>query len=163
MVPRDPSDPLEALRGELSELDSATLAALTTPIGDAAKHRMVGHLRSMQAKQRRRSAIALGAALAACLAVVWMAGTEASPAARTAEAVRLTREAEAWRDQQRYDRAVELLVRALEIREQTLGPNHLEVAANLTELAELYRSQQMSAKAEPLYRRAFEIQPTAVF
>jgi tetratricopeptide (TPR) repeat protein len=112
---------------------------------------------------KRRQATVFAGALAACVAVAWIFAAEPSTATQTAEAARLTREAEALREQRRYDRAVELLQRAIEIRENTLGPNHLEVAANLTELAELYRSQQLPAKAEPLYRRAYEIQPTTVF
>jgi tetratricopeptide (TPR) repeat protein len=159
-------DPLAALRAELSEssgLDPATIAALTTPIDELTKRRIVGRLQYEQRKRKRRRTSVLASVLAAGVAVAWVFGADPSTAAQTAEAARLTREAEALRDQQRYDHAVELLQRALEIREHTLGPNHLEVAASLTELAELYRSQQLPAKAEPLYRRAFEIQPTAVF
>jgi tetratricopeptide (TPR) repeat protein len=156
-------DPLEALHSELCELDPSTRAALTAPLGEAAKSRIVGRLRSQQRNRKRRHAAMLAGALAACVALGWMFGAEQSTATQTAEAARLTREAEALREQRRYDRAVELLQRALEIRENTLGPNHLEVAANLTELAELYRSQHLPAKAEPLYRRAEEIQPTTVF
>jgi tetratricopeptide (TPR) repeat protein len=156
-------DPLEALHIELSELDPAMQAALTTPLSESAKRRIVGRLHLEQRKQKRRRATVFVGALASCVAVVWLLGVETSAATQTAEAARLTREAEALREQRRYDRAGELLQRALEIREHTLGPDHLEVAANLTELAELYRSQQLPAKAEPLYRRAFEIQPTVVF
>jgi tetratricopeptide (TPR) repeat protein len=156
-------DPLEALHAELSELDPATRAALTTPLGEAAKRRIVDRLRSEQRKHKRRHATVFASALAACVAVAWLLAADTSTATQTAEAARLTREAEVLREQQRYDRAGELLQRALEIREHTLGPDHLEVAANLTALAELYRSQQLPAKAEPLYRRAFEIQPTVVF
>lgn len=156
-------DPLEALRLELADLDPAALAALTTPIAQGVKSRIVAGVRSEQRTRSMRRKCSLAGALAACVAALWLANAGGVDARPTEEAARLTRQAESLRDQHRYDQAEQLLQRALEIRERTLGPEHIEVAANLTELAELYRSQRQSEKAKPLYRRAFAIQPTAVF
>src|SRR5438132_1610024 len=46
---------------------------------------------------------------------------------------------------------------ALEIQEQTLGPEHFEVALTLNDLAEAYHLQGKYAKAELLYQRALVI------
>jgi len=158
-----PRNPLEALRLELAHLDRPALEALTAPIGAEVKTRILARVRSEQRARRWRRRCSFAAAAAACIALLWFVGGEALDASRTQEAARLTRQAESLRDQQRYAQAVQLLQRALQLRERTLGPEHIEVAANLTELAEIYRSQRMISKAEPLYRRAFAIQPTAVF
>lgn len=45
----------------------------------------------------------------------------------------------------------------LEIQEQTLGPEHFEVALTLNDLAEVYHLQGKYAKAELLYKRALVI------
>jgi len=50
---------------------------------------------------------------------------------------------------------------ALEIREQALGPDHLDVASTLTSLAELYAVNEEYAAAEPLLRRALAIREAA--
>jgi tetratricopeptide (TPR) repeat protein len=47
--------------------------------------------------------------------------------------------------------------RALKIREQQLGPQHLDTALSLNNLAELYRTQGKYVEAEPLYQRALSI------
>jgi len=46
---------------------------------------------------------------------------------------------------------------ALEIQEQTLGPEHFEVALTLNDLAEAHHLQVKYAKAELLYKRALAI------
>jgi eukaryotic-like serine/threonine-protein kinase len=46
---------------------------------------------------------------------------------------------------------------ALEIREQTFGPDHLEVAASLNSLGEMYIRKKDLAQAEPPLRRALAI------
>lgn len=152
-----PEDPLEALRSELADLDPAVLAALTEPIGQDLQARVVARVSADQRARTWRRRCSLAAAAAACLVALWMRPGTAE------DAVALSRQAESARDHQHYAQAAQLLQRALQIRERTLGPEHTEVAANLTELADLYRSQSMTSKAEPLYRRAFAIQPTAVF
>jgi len=58
----------------------------------------------------------------------------------------------------KYDEALPLTERALEIRERILGPDHHEVATALNRLAVLYSIKGEYAKAEPLYQRALFIQ-----
>jgi len=50
-----------------------------------------------------------------------------------------------------------LYQRAMQIREQTLGPDHLDVASSLNELAGLYLDQGQYVRAEPLFQRALQI------
>lgn len=57
----------------------------------------------------------------------------------------------------RYDEVEPLLQRALQIREQQLGPDHPDVALTLNNLAILYKNQALYAQAEPLYQRALHI------
>jgi tetratricopeptide (TPR) repeat protein len=57
----------------------------------------------------------------------------------------------------RYQEALPFLVKALAIREKSLGPHHPDVAQSLNNLAELYRIQGEYAKAEPLYQRSLMI------
>jgi tetratricopeptide (TPR) repeat protein len=60
-------------------------------------------------------------------------------------------------DRARYAEAEPLYQRALHIREQSLGPEHPDVAYPLNGLAILYQEQGKSAEAEPLYQRALRI------
>ncbi len=62
--------------------------------------------------------------------------------------------AELYRVQGRFDEAEPLYLRALEILEKTLGPEHPEVAVSLNNLAELYRAQGRFEEAAPLYEKA---------
>lgn len=57
----------------------------------------------------------------------------------------------------RYQEALPFLVKALAVREKSLGPGHPDVAQSLNNLAELYRTQGQYAKAEPLYQRSLKI------
>ncbi len=50
-----------------------------------------------------------------------------------------------------------LLLLALRIREETLGPQHPHVASSLFALAKLYITQGQYTKAEPLFQRALTI------
>jgi tetratricopeptide (TPR) repeat protein len=56
-----------------------------------------------------------------------------------------------------YAEAESLYLRALQVREQALGPNHLQVASSLHYLALLYWKQGKYIKAEPLNLRALQI------
>jgi len=56
-----------------------------------------------------------------------------------------------------YEEAEPLYQRALQIREQTLGDSHPQVAFPLNGLADLYREQGHYAEAEPLYQRALQL------
>ncbi len=62
----------------------------------------------------------------------------------------------------KYDRAVVVAKKALEVAEKNVGPNHPSVAASLNNLAELYRTQGQYAQAEPLYKRALAIKEKAL-
>src|SRR5262249_835406 len=60
-------------------------------------------------------------------------------------------------DRARYPEAELFYQRALQIREQHFGPEHLQVAYLLNSLAILYRNQGKYAQAEPCYLRALHI------
>jgi len=62
----------------------------------------------------------------------------------------------------KYDEAILLAERALEIRERVLGPEHFEVAGALNFLGVLYFLKGDYARAERLYQRALVIRETAV-
>src|SRR5436309_11575 len=57
----------------------------------------------------------------------------------------------------KYDRAVAVAQKALEVAEQKVGPNHPDVATSLNNLAAFYDTQGAYAKAEPLYQRSLAI------
>ena len=57
----------------------------------------------------------------------------------------------------KYDRAVVVAKKALEVAEKNVGPNHPDVAMSLNNLASLYHAQGQYAQAEPLYKRALAI------
>ncbi len=57
----------------------------------------------------------------------------------------------------KYDRAVVVAQKALEVAEQNVGPDHPDVAQSLNNLALLYQTQGEYAKAEPLYKRSLGI------
>jgi CHAT domain-containing protein/Tfp pilus assembly protein PilF len=57
----------------------------------------------------------------------------------------------------KYDEALPLAERALELRTKSLGSDHRDVASALNSLALLYQSKGNAAKAEPLYQRALTI------
>ena len=62
----------------------------------------------------------------------------------------------------KYDRAVVVAQKALQVAQQNVGPNHPDVATSLNNLAELYRTQGNYAKAEPLYKRSLAIKEKAL-
>jgi CHAT domain-containing protein/Tfp pilus assembly protein PilF len=62
----------------------------------------------------------------------------------------------------KYDEALPLVERALEIRERLLGPEHRDVDAAIDSLARIYTSKGEYVKAEPLYRRALAIREKAL-
>jgi CHAT domain-containing protein/Tfp pilus assembly protein PilF len=57
----------------------------------------------------------------------------------------------------KYDEALPLAERALEIREKALGPDHPDIARSLNNLAILYHHKGDHAKAELLYQRGLAI------
>jgi tetratricopeptide (TPR) repeat protein len=70
--------------------------------------------------------------------------------------------AELYCVQGRYAEAEPLLLRAIAIREQALGPEHPEVAPSLSNLAMLYDTQGRYTEAEPLLLRALAIREQAL-
>ncbi|MBU1558141.1 tetratricopeptide repeat protein, partial [Patescibacteria group bacterium] len=62
----------------------------------------------------------------------------------------------------KYDEAIHLAKKALELLEKALGPDHPDVAISLNNLAALYRSKADYTRAEPLYVRALAIREKAL-
>jgi tetratricopeptide (TPR) repeat protein len=62
----------------------------------------------------------------------------------------------------KYDRAIVVAKKALEVAEKRVGPNHPDVATSLHSLASLYYNQGQYAQAETLYRRALTIRENAL-
>src|SRR6266511_2059845 len=62
----------------------------------------------------------------------------------------------------KYDEALSLVERALEIRERLLGTEHRDVAAGIDSLAGVYSDRGEYVKAEPLYLRALAIREKAL-
>jgi tetratricopeptide (TPR) repeat protein len=59
--------------------------------------------------------------------------------------------------QQKHDEAATSFRAALELREQTLGPDHPDIAVSLNELAEFYSARGKFDLAEPLFVRALKL------
>ncbi|AEP13144.1 tetratricopeptide repeat protein [Chloracidobacterium thermophilum] len=62
----------------------------------------------------------------------------------------------------KYDQALVVAKKALEVAEKSVGPEHPNVAKSLNNLAYLYNAQGQYAQAEPLFRRALAIQEKAL-
>jgi len=73
------------------------------------------------------------------------------------EAERLNEEVNRLYNAGKYDEALSLAERALEIGEKALGSEHPTVATSLNNLAALYHAKGDYTKAEPLYQRALGI------
>jgi CHAT domain-containing protein len=78
------------------------------------------------------------------------------------EATRLDQDVERLYDGGKFQEAVPLAAKSLELREKALGPTHPDVAENLRDLVELYRAQGAYARAEPFMVRALAIQEKAL-
>ena len=61
----------------------------------------------------------------------------------------------------KYDEALPLAERVLEVRERLLGAEHRDVAAAINGLAGIYLDRGEYVKAEPLYKRAIDIREKA--
>jgi tetratricopeptide (TPR) repeat protein len=59
--------------------------------------------------------------------------------------------------QMKYREAELLYLRVIKIREEQLGPEHIDTALSVSTLAILYHKLGDYKRAEPLYRRALEI------
>ncbi len=62
----------------------------------------------------------------------------------------------------KFERAVVVARKALEVAEKNVGPNHPDVATSVNNLAVLYKTQGQYAQAEPLYKRALAIHEKAL-
>jgi Tetratricopeptide repeat len=82
--------------------------------------------------------------------------------AQTDDAALLTTQIVKLHGEGRYSEAVPLALRLLGLRENALGPDHVDVAASLNILAELYRVQGNLAAAEPLFKRSLAIREKAL-
>ena len=69
----------------------------------------------------------------------------------------LNKEGNAWFEAGQYAKAQTPLEGALDIREKTLGPEHLDVAASFSDLAVLHHTQGRHKVAEQLYQQALDI------
>ena len=101
-------------------------------------------------------------ALLACGAFQPHAAAQTGDERRLEEARRLSDESRDLRQKGKYDDALPPAERALEIREQLLGPDHAAVADALHALAVLYDNKGDYAKAEPLNVRALAIREHAL-
>jgi CHAT domain-containing protein/lipopolysaccharide biosynthesis regulator YciM len=73
------------------------------------------------------------------------------------EANQLEQKVEELYQQGKYQEAIPLAEKVLEIREKNLGKDHLNVAASLSWLAVLYKAQGNYSAAEPLLQRSLAI------
>jgi tetratricopeptide (TPR) repeat protein len=91
-----------------------------------------------------------------------LCGAPGSSRAQGTEWEALNKEVISLSQQAQYDRAVVVAKKALDVAEQTMGPNHPSVARSLNNLAEVYRAQGQYAQAEPLYQRSLAIREKAL-
>jgi tetratricopeptide (TPR) repeat protein len=96
-----------------------------------------------------------------CLGVLWAgaAGGEGTP---QEEANRLNQKAVELYQAGRYQEALPLQQRALELNEQVLGPEHPGIATSLNNLAGLYQAMGAFDQALPLYQRTLKIREQAL-
>ncbi|MBD2165908.1 tetratricopeptide repeat protein [Calothrix membranacea FACHB-236] len=81
----------------------------------------------------------------------------AAQSAELAEADRLEQQAGKLENQRKYNEAIPLRERVLNIRKKVLGDNRLDLVTSLNYLAGLYQSQRRYTEAESLYRQALAI------
>ncbi len=74
----------------------------------------------------------------------------------------LNQEVKSLYQQGRYDRAVVVAKKALEVAEKNVGPDHPDVATSLNNLAALYDTLGEYAQAESLHKRALSIREKAL-
>src|SRR5271169_3657702 len=74
--------------------------------------------------------------------------------ARSSEADDLTKTVVELYTTGKYESAIPPALKALEMQEKALGPDHPDVATELNNLASLYQSENRHADAEPLYKKA---------
>lgn len=74
----------------------------------------------------------------------------------------LTNEAELLSKQGRYNDAIVIARKALEVIKKEVGPEHPDVATSLNKLAMLYYAQSKYEQAESLFKKALEIRDNAL-
>jgi len=95
--------------------------------------------------------------------VCWCALLLAGPAAaQSTEWKTLDQEVSTLYRQGKYDQAVVVAKKALELAERESGPDHPTVAQSLHILAGLYHARDQYAAAEPLYKRSLAIREKAL-
>jgi tetratricopeptide (TPR) repeat protein len=95
------------------------------------------------------------------LGVFW-AGAAVGEEPSLEEAHRLGQQAVEFHQAGRYQEALPLQQRALELNEKALGPEHPDIAVSLNNLAGLYQALGAFEKALPLYQRTLEIREKAL-
>jgi tetratricopeptide (TPR) repeat protein len=110
----------------------------------------------VSAMKRARVVKALNV-MAILLAGFSLAATQGAFAQSLDEANALHQQVTRLYNQAHYSEAIPLAERALAIREETLGPDHPDVAKSLDRLADLYEGEGRYADAEPLYKRSLAI------
>lgn len=75
---------------------------------------------------------------------------------------KLNSKARTLSEQRRYPDALGVAEEALQVAEDTFGPDHPKVAISLNNIAELYIINGSYAEIEPLYKRALEISEKAL-
>src|SRR4051812_2317858 len=88
---------------------------------------------------------------------VWILVTFGGHTHATAEWEQLNEEVGSLYQQGEYSRATAVAKKALQTAEQTLDPNHPDVATSLNSLALLYTAQAQYTQAEPLLKRSLAI------
>ena len=105
-------------------------------------------------------------ALAACAALAQSNPTQSQQDAQTTsvaaqdelnEAARLNQTVVKLFGERKFDEALPVAKRVLEIRERLLGGDHQLVASALSNLAAIYLEKKKSGEADPLFRRALAI------
>jgi tetratricopeptide (TPR) repeat protein len=100
--------------------------------------------------------------MAAAVAVLCLTGGPASARDANIEWNLLNQEVSDLYHAGKYDRAITVAKKALEVAEKNVGPVHPDVAASLNNLALLYYTQGRYAQAEPLYKRALAMYEKAL-
>ncbi|MBI2354999.1 MAG: tetratricopeptide repeat protein [Deltaproteobacteria bacterium] len=100
--------------------------------------------------------------MTALLLLIHLLGTGVPAHALDSELQTLNKEVISLYRQGRYDDAAVVAQKALQVAEQSLGPNHPDVAECLNNLAGMYKTQGQYAQAEPLFRRSLAIREKAL-
>jgi TonB family protein len=84
-------------------------------------------------------------------------GQTAKASPELVEATRLSRDAVKLYEEKKYDAALPLAKRAVELREKVLGPDHELLASSLNDVARIYLGLEKFDNADSLYKRSLVI------